>query len=72
LTALTLSQANFDPASTVFSVFASLNIMAEHISRFNVVHRLQKRSLLVAINCIAGLSIFFFGYDQYESTSEQC
>jgi hypothetical protein len=25
---------------------------------------LQKRSLLVAINCVAALSIFFFGYDQ--------
>ena len=34
------------------------------ISRFNVVHKLEKRSLLIAINCIAGLSIFFFGYDQ--------
>ena len=27
-------------------------------------HKLQKRSLLIAINCVAGLSIFFFGYDQ--------
>lgn len=34
------------------------------ISKFNVVHKLEKRSLLIAINCIAGLSIFFFGYDQ--------
>lgn len=25
---------------------------------------LQKRSLLVAVNLVAGLSIFFFGYDQ--------
>ncbi|KIW37495.1 uncharacterized protein PV06_10533 [Exophiala oligosperma] len=36
----------------------------EKINRFNVVHRLQKRRLLVAINCVAGLSILFFGYDQ--------
>ena len=34
------------------------------IPRYNVVHKLQKRSLLIAINCVAGLSIFFFGYDQ--------
>ncbi|KAF2009394.1 sugar transporter STL1 [Aaosphaeria arxii CBS 175.79] len=34
------------------------------ISRYNVVHRLQKRKLLIAINCMAGLSILFFGYDQ--------
>lgn len=34
------------------------------ISRYNVANRLSKRSLLIAINCIAGLSIFFFGYDQ--------
>jgi len=36
----------------------------DKISKFNVVHRFEKRSLLVAINCVAGLSIFFFGYDQ--------
>ena len=30
----------------------------------NVVHKLQKKSLLTAINCVAGLSILFFGYDQ--------
>ncbi|KAK9456030.1 general substrate transporter [Dipodascopsis uninucleata] len=30
----------------------------------NVVDRYEKKSLLLAINCIAGLSIFFFGYDQ--------
>ncbi|KAL9134240.1 MAG: hypothetical protein Q9175_004579 [Cornicularia normoerica] len=34
------------------------------IPRSNVVHKLEKRKLLIAINCIAGLSIFFFGYDQ--------
>ncbi|KAI4126389.1 MAG: hypothetical protein LQ338_003786 [Usnochroma carphineum] len=34
------------------------------ISKHNVVHRFEKRKLLIAINCVAGLSIFFFGYDQ--------
>lgn len=34
------------------------------ISRYNVANKLSKRSLLIAVNCIAGLSIFFFGYDQ--------
>ncbi|KAL9630808.1 MAG: hypothetical protein Q9204_004536, partial [Flavoplaca sp. TL-2023a] len=36
----------------------------EKINRFNVVHRFRKRNLLIAINSVAGLSIFFFGYDQ--------
>ncbi|KAK7181091.1 MFS monosaccharide transporter [Paraphaeosphaeria sporulosa] len=38
----------------------------DKIHRFNVVHRFEKRALLIAssINCIAGLSILFFGYDQ--------
>lgn len=36
----------------------------DKIPKYNVCHRLQKRSLLIAINCLAGLSIFFFGYDQ--------
>lgn len=36
----------------------------EHIHKWNVVHRLEKRQLLIAINCVAGLAIFFFGYDQ--------
>lgn len=34
------------------------------MSRWNIAHRFQKRGLLIAINCLAGLSIFFFGYDQ--------
>lgn len=34
------------------------------INKWNVAHSLEKRKLLIAINCIAGLSIFFFGYDQ--------
>ena len=31
---------------------------------FNVANRLRKKKLLIAINCLAALSIFFFGYDQ--------
>ena len=34
------------------------------ISKYNVANRLEKRALLIAINAVAGLSIFFFGYDQ--------
>jgi hypothetical protein len=36
----------------------------DHIHSWNVTHRLEKRQLLIAINCVAGLAIFFFGYDQ--------
>lgn len=36
----------------------------DKIPRWNVVHHLKKGRLLAAINCLAGLSIFFFGYDQ--------
>ncbi|PGH19321.1 hypothetical protein AJ80_04074 [Polytolypa hystricis UAMH7299] len=38
--------------------------MSDKISSWNVVHKLQKRGLLVAVNSVAALSIFFFGYDQ--------
>jgi hypothetical protein len=41
-------------------------IRMDKIPKWNIVHKLQKRSLLIAINCLAGLSIFFFGYDQGE------
>ncbi|RDW95006.1 MFS general substrate transporter-12 [Coleophoma crateriformis] len=34
------------------------------IDRWNVAHSFEKRKLLIAINCLAALSIFFFGYDQ--------
>ncbi|KAF4967061.1 hypothetical protein FSARC_5352 [Fusarium sarcochroum] len=37
----------------------------DSIHKLNVVHRFEKRSLLIAINCLAGLSILFFGYDDY-------
>lgn len=33
-------------------------------NKWNVAHRLQKNHLLMAINALAGLAIFFFGYDQ--------
>ncbi|EGD94448.1 sugar transporter [Trichophyton mentagrophytes] len=38
--------------------------MTQKIHRWNITHRLEKRSLLIAINSVAALSIFFFGYDQ--------
>jgi MFS family permease len=38
--------------------------MGHQITSYTVAHTFQKRKLLIAINCIAGLSIFFFGYDQ--------
>src|ERR1700712_2062272 len=38
--------------------------MGHQIKKWNVAHSLQKRKLLIAINCVAGLAIFFFGYDQ--------
>lgn len=36
----------------------------DRIGAWNVARRFEKRSLLIAINAVAGLSIFFFGYDQ--------
>ena len=36
----------------------------ETFSKYKVANKLEKRSLLIAINLVAGLSIFFFGYDQ--------
>lgn len=36
----------------------------DRVSRYNVAHRYEKRSLLILVNCVAALSIFFFGYDQ--------
>ncbi|KAL3477822.1 general substrate transporter [Aspergillus californicus] len=38
--------------------------MSDLIPSWNVVHKLEKRRLLIAINCVAALSILFFGYDQ--------
>ena len=39
----------------------------ERLPGFNVANLLEKRGLLLAINCVAALSIFFFGYDQVRS-----
>ncbi|KAF3761917.1 general substrate transporter [Cryphonectria parasitica EP155] len=36
----------------------------QRLCGFNVANHLEKRALLIAINSIAALSIFFFGYDQ--------
>lgn len=37
--------------------------MMERLPGFNVANHFEKRQLLIAINCVAALSIFFFGYD---------
>ena len=34
------------------------------VKRHAVANKLQTRALLIAVNLVAGLSIFFFGYDQ--------
>lgn len=34
------------------------------VGRWNVARKLEQKSLLIAINAVASLSIFFFGYDQ--------
>lgn len=39
-------------------------VVPSFFQRHAVANRLEKRSLLVAVNLVAGLSIFFFGYDQ--------
>ena len=36
----------------------------ENIASYNVARKYEKRALLILVNCVAGLSIFFFGYDQ--------
>lgn len=38
--------------------------MMDRLPGFNVANFLEKQKLLIAINCVAALSIFFFGYDQ--------
>lgn len=38
--------------------------MSSKISSWNIVHKLEKRKLLIAINSAAALSILMFGYDQ--------
>ena len=39
------------------------------ISKYNIANYLHRKGLLVAINSLAALSIFFFGYDQWVSKS---
>ena len=36
----------------------------DNIASYNVARKYEKRALLILVNCVAGLSIFFFGYDQ--------
>ena len=36
----------------------------DQINGFRVAAKLEKKNLLLAINSVAALSIFFFGYDQ--------
>ena len=38
--------------------------MNSPLGKYNLANRYKKRSLLLAVNLVAGLSIFFFGYDQ--------
>jgi len=35
----------------------------DKISKFNVVHRYKNKGLLIAINCVGSLAIFFFDYN---------
>lgn len=42
----------------------SVIAVMDRIASYNVARKYEKRSLLIAINAVAGLSIFFFGYDQ--------
>lgn len=39
-------------------------LVPKYFQEHGVARRLHTRSLLIAINLVAGLSIFFFGYDQ--------
>lgn len=39
-------------------------VQGSPLSKFNVANRLYKQSLLNAVCLVAGVSIFFFGYDQ--------
>jgi hypothetical protein len=54
-----MSYQAFTPTSTF-----ALGGLAMNTSKWNVAHRYEKKRLLWAINGLAGLSIFFFGYDQ--------
>ena len=41
-----------------------MDVQKDVLPKWNLAHKYYKRSLLIAINLVAGLSIFFFGYDQ--------
>lgn len=57
-----LKRGTFEAASLRESYFNMGGI--QRLKGLNVANHLEKRSLLIAINSIAALSIFFFGYDQ--------
>ena len=42
----------------------SSNLRPNFFAKHGVANKLEKRALLIAVNLVAGLSIFFFGYDQ--------
>lgn len=56
----------FFACSQAQTVFVELprRIAMDQLSGWRVADKLEKRSLLIAVNCVAALSIFFFGYDQ--------
>ncbi|KAJ5698408.1 hypothetical protein N7462_000413 [Penicillium macrosclerotiorum] len=39
-------------------------MLSDERAKWKIASSSEKRSLLVAVNCLAGLAIFFFGYDQ--------
>jgi hypothetical protein len=43
---------------------ANNDILKGRLGRWNVAHRLEKSALLNSVCFVAGISIFFFGYDQ--------
>lgn len=47
-------------------------LVPKYFQEHGVARKLQTRSLLIAINLVAGLSIFFFGYDQGKAPSDEC
>ena len=46
------------------SAFSMAISTPSFVKRHAVANKLQTRALLIAVNLVAGLSIFFFGYDQ--------
>jgi MFS family permease len=52
------------PHSAVDETQQQITTKMDRLPGFNVANIFEKRSLLVAINSLAALSIFFFGYDQ--------